>query len=88
MSENILKSLKLHYESYGKLVSGTNSGWIKSSRGRNPKRLHPRELTLATVICYSIDTTQLHAYEIYRRLQIYKITGKDQPLYIHTFIHT
>ena len=46
-----------------------------------PNRYLSKEVTLASTICYSNDTTKLYTYERNRGLQIYKITEKINHIY-------
>ena len=72
---------KLHHGCCGKLEGGINSDKTNSSWSKNQKRHFLWSLPLS--IRYSNDATQQHTYEIYYRIQIYKITRKHYPSYEH-----
>ena len=45
----------------------------------------PGRLTIGTTICYINDAIELYNKKMQRRLQIYEVTGRNEPRHLHVY---
>ena len=74
MSENVHD---VHHKIYGKLESGISNRRTNSGRSKSPKERH------SSTIRYGNNTAKLYIKKIERKLQIYRVAGKDKPPYVY-----